>query len=60
VSANGVRATAAGALVCIAGIAVLLLAKNGLAGVTGWTALGGFVATAAAARLAATPREPVR
>jgi hypothetical protein len=58
--AEGLRATAAGALVCIAGAAVLLLAKNGLADVTGWTALGGFVAAAAAARLAATPPAPVR
>jgi hypothetical protein len=58
--AAGIRATVAGALVCLAGVAILLLAKNGLADVTGWTALGGFVAAAAAARLAATPRAPVR
>jgi hypothetical protein len=53
VGARGARATAAGALVCLAGIVVLLLAKNGLGDVTGWTTLGGFVAAAAAARLAA-------
>jgi hypothetical protein len=59
-AARGLRATAAGVLVCMAGVAVLLLAKNGLADVTGWTALGGFATAAAAACLAATPRAPVR
>jgi hypothetical protein len=58
--ASGPRATAAGALVCVAGVALLLLAKNGLGDVAGATALGGFVTAAAAARLAATPRAPVR
>jgi surface polysaccharide O-acyltransferase-like enzyme len=58
--ARGSRATAAGTLVCIAGVALLLLAKNGLGDATGWTALGGFVAAAAAARLTATRRGPVR
>jgi hypothetical protein len=58
--ADGVRTYAAGALVCVAGVAVLVLAKNGLADATGWTALGGFVAAAAAARIAATPRARVR
>jgi hypothetical protein len=58
--ADGIRACAAGALVCVAGVAVLVLAKNGLADATGWTALGGFVAAAAAARVAATPRVRVR
>jgi hypothetical protein len=55
--ARGTRATVAGAAVCIAGVALLLLAKNGLGDAT---ALGGFVAAAAAARLAATRRVPVR
>ena len=44
--ACGTRATAAGALVCIGGVALVMLAKNGLADVAGWTALGGFVAFA--------------
>jgi hypothetical protein len=58
--ARGTRATVAGAAVCVAGVALLLLAKNGLGDATGATALGGFVAAAAAARLAATRRVPVR
>jgi hypothetical protein len=58
--ARGTRATVAGAAVCIAGVALLLLAKNGLGDATGATALGGFVAAAAAARVAATRRVPVR
>jgi hypothetical protein len=58
--ARGTRATVAGAAVCIAGVALLLLAKNGLGDATGATALGGFVAAAAAARVAAMRREPVR
>lgn len=58
--ATGARSTAAGVLVCLAGVAVLLLAKNGLGDATGAAALGGFVATAGAARLAATPRARVR
>ena len=51
VRATGARSTAAGALVCVAGVALLLMAKNGLSGYTGWTALGCFLAAAAAARL---------
>ena len=58
--ARGIRATTAGAMVCIAGVALLLLAKNGLGDATGAMALCGFVTAAAAARLAATPRAPVR
>jgi hypothetical protein len=60
VGANGIRGNAAGALVCIAGAAVLLLAKNGLGDALGATAVGSFIAALAAARLAATPRAPVR
>jgi uncharacterized BrkB/YihY/UPF0761 family membrane protein len=52
--AGGIRATAAGVLVCVAGVAILWLAKNGLSDLTGWTALGCFVAAAGAARLSAT------
>jgi hypothetical protein len=51
IRAEGARSTAAGALVCVAGVALLLLAKDGLSGYTGWTALGCFLAAAAAARL---------
>jgi surface polysaccharide O-acyltransferase-like enzyme len=51
VRATGARATAAGALVCVAGVALLLMAKDGLSGYAGWTALGCFLAAAVAARL---------
>jgi len=51
IRAEGARSTAAGALVCVAGVALLLLAKDGLSGYTGWTALGCFLAAAATARL---------
>ncbi len=40
--ATGVRSTAAGVLICLAGVALVLLAKNGMAGVHGYTLLGGF------------------
>jgi len=51
--ATGARSTVAGALVCAAGVALLLMAKNGLSGYVGWTALGCFLAAAAAARVSA-------
>jgi hypothetical protein len=57
--ATGARSTVAGALVCIAGVAVVLLAKNGLSGADGWTALGCFLAAAAAARVSAGRRQTV-
>jgi surface polysaccharide O-acyltransferase-like enzyme len=53
VHAAGVRSTAAGALICVAGVALVLLAKNGLTGFAGWMALGCFLAAAVAARLSA-------
>lgn len=53
VRATGARSTVAGALICVAGIALVLLAKNGLTGSVGWTALGGFLAAAAGARVSA-------
>ncbi|OBF35950.1 acetyltransferase [Mycobacterium sp. ACS1612] len=59
-SATGARSTAAGVLVCVAGVALLLLAKDGLGDAAGWTELGCFAAAAAAARLVATLRAPVR
>ena len=53
VRATGAWSTAAGALVCVAGVAMVLLAKNGLGDVAGWTALGCFLAAAVAARVSA-------
>ena len=58
--AMGVRSAAAGVLVGVAGIALLLMAKDGLAGVEGWSALGAFVAATAAARICAVTTRPVR
>ncbi|KUI38138.1 acetyltransferase [Mycobacterium sp. IS-1496] len=52
-AATGVRAGCAGVLVCVAGVASVLMAKQGLAGADGWAALGGFLAAAVAARLCA-------
>ena len=51
--ATRARSTAAGALVCVAGVALVLMAKNGLSGFDGWAALGCFLAGVAAARLSA-------
>jgi hypothetical protein len=51
----GNRSTAAGVLIVLAGVALVLLAKNGLYGSTGWTTLGVFVFTVAAARICARP-----
>ena len=56
VRATGAWSTAAGVLVCVAGVALVLLAKNGLGDVAGWTALGCFIATAVAARVSAARR----
>ncbi|WP_123027187.1 acyltransferase family protein [Mycolicibacterium stellerae] len=53
VRATGVRSTVAGVLICLAGVALVLLAKNGLDGVTGYTTLGAFLACAGAARVSA-------
>lgn len=51
VRAAGVRSTAAGVLMCISGVALLLTAKNGLSDPTGWTALGCFLLAVVAARV---------
>ena len=59
VGATGARSTTAGALVCVAGVAVLLMAKFGLGGAEGWSALGVFVAAMATARLSAGARPEV-
>ncbi|SOJ55224.1 hypothetical protein MSIMFB_02713 [Mycobacterium simulans] len=56
--ATGARSVASGALVCVAGVALVLLAKNGLSGSGGWTALGCFLAVATAARLSAGSQGP--
>jgi hypothetical protein len=58
VAATGVRSTAAGVLIVIAGVALLLLAKNGLGDLTGLATLGCFAAAAAAARICAGPKQP--
>lgn len=58
--ATGARSAAAGVLVGVAGVALLLMAKDGLAGVEGWSALGAFVAAAAVARTCAVTTGPVR
>lgn len=55
--ATGARSSIAGALICLAGLALLLLAKNGMSGVAGWTTLGTFVALCALARTSAVRRE---
>lgn len=54
-AASGARSALAGVLICLAGVALVLMAKQGLAGAAGWTALGGFLAAAAAARISAGP-----
>jgi hypothetical protein len=53
VRAGGDRSPGTGVLVCVAGVVLVLLAKNGLSGFDGWIALGCFLAAAAAARLSA-------
>jgi hypothetical protein len=52
----GLRSTAAGGLICFAGVALTMLAKNGLGDPVGWAALGSFVGTAAAARIITASR----
>jgi hypothetical protein len=52
-TATGVRSAVTGGLVCVAGVASVLMAKEGLADTTGWTALAGFLVTALAARMCA-------
>lgn len=59
VHATGARSTLAGALVCISGVVLVLMAKNGLSGPEGWWLLGSFVAVAVIARACAgaAPRD---
>ncbi len=58
VAATGRRSVAAGLLVCVAGVALVLLARNGLAGVAGWATMAGFLASAALARVNAGSVNP--
>jgi hypothetical protein len=53
VRVTGGRSTATGALVCLAGVALLLMAKFGLSGFAGCAAFGCFAAAAVAARITA-------
>ncbi len=58
VNATGARAAVTGALICVAGVVLVVMAKYGLGDPVGWTALGGFLLAAAAARIcAAGPSE---
>lgn len=58
VTARGVRGALAGCLVCVAGVAVLLMAKEGLGSSTGWQALAVFLVALLAARAQADVRVP--
>ncbi|MCH9766193.1 MAG: acyltransferase [Actinomycetia bacterium] len=58
VDAAGARATAAGLLICAAGVALVLMAKFGLSGPAGAIALGCFIGAAAVARCAAAAPVP--
>ncbi|MGV0813095.1 acyltransferase [Mycolicibacterium boenickei] len=53
VRVGGLRSVLTGALLCVAGAALTLMAKNGLDGVLGWSALGGFAVAVVAARASA-------
>ncbi|WKG01069.1 acyltransferase [Mycolicibacterium sp. HK-90] len=55
VAVSGPRSVLTGVLLCLAGVALTLMAKNGLDGVLGWSALVGFVIAAGAARAGAGP-----
>lgn len=51
--ATGTWSVVAGAMVCVAGVSLLLMAKYGLGDPTGWSTLAGFVVAAVAARVCA-------
>lgn len=53
VRATGRASTAAGVLVCVAGVALLLMAKNGLGTSAGWMLLALFIGALTGARLSA-------
>ena len=48
-----VRSVVAGVLICMSGVAMLLVAKNGLAGADGWVPLACFLVGVLAARACA-------
>jgi hypothetical protein len=52
---TGARSIATGVLVCVAGTGLVLMAKSGLSGIVGWTALGCFLVAILAARVCAGP-----
>lgn len=52
---TGARSLATGVLVCLAGAGLVLMAKSGLSGVAGWTALGCFLIAVLGARACAGP-----
>ncbi|GAA3048402.1 acyltransferase [Gordonia defluvii] len=54
IAAGGGRATAIGVLVCAAGLAILLMAKQSLGTETGWWALLGFLVALSSARALAS------
>ncbi len=58
VAATGAPSTVAGAFIVIAGVALVLLAKNGLGDLAGVVTLGCFIAAAAAARVCAGSKLP--
>ena len=55
VTATGRRATTAGALVCAAGVVLVVMAKFGLGDHTGWAACAAFLSAALAARVVSVP-----
>jgi hypothetical protein len=58
VAATGARSTAAGVLIVLAGVALVLLAKNGLGDLAGLVTLGCFIGAAGAARVCAGSKLP--
>ena len=58
-AATGARSTAAGVLIVLAGVALVLLAKNGLGDLRGVITLACFTAAAAAARICAGSKKSV-
>ncbi|WP_418002779.1 acyltransferase family protein [Mycobacterium sp. PDNC021] len=56
VQATGSPSTVAGVLVCAAGVALLLMAKNGLGTGSGWSMLAFFILALAGARISAGRR----
>ncbi len=55
VTASGTWGAVVGGLVCVAGVAALLMAKEGLGSPPGWQGLGGFVVALLAARAVSSP-----